>query len=89
MAGGHVPRGRTQTDAIVNIAPVSQGDAFRNVCPPPPQGEGSGVRGPTSYSNISTVRATSPSFIARKASFTSSSLARFVIISSSFSLPCR
>ena len=40
-------------------------------------------------SNVSTVRATSPSFIARNASFTSSSLPLRVIISSSFNRPCR
>jgi len=40
-------------------------------------------------SNIRTVRATSPAFIARKASLTSSRRPRRVIISSSFSRPCR
>ena len=39
------------------------------------------------YSNISTVRATSPAFIARKASFTSSRRPRRVIISSRRSRP--
>ncbi len=42
-----------------------------------------------SQSNISTVRATSPAFIARNASFTSSSLPRRVIISSSLRRPWR
>ncbi len=40
------------------------------------------------YSNIRTERATSPAFIARNASFTSSSFIRRVIISSSFKRPC-
>lgn len=40
-------------------------------------------------SNISTLRATSPACIARNASFTSSSRPRRVIISSSFTRPCR
>jgi len=40
-------------------------------------------------SNISTVRATSPAFIARNASFTSSSLPRRLTISSSLSRPWR
>src|SRR5271168_1806251 len=39
--------------------------------------------------NIRTVRATSPAFIARNASLTSSSLPRRLIISSSLRRPCR
>ncbi len=45
------------------------------------------VRARAAQSNISTVRATSPAFIARKASLTSSSLPRRVTISSSFRRP--
>ena len=52
----------------------------------PPFGRTVG-RPPSHQSNISTVRATSPAFMARKASLTSSSRPRRVIISSSFSRP--
>src|SRR2546426_444421 len=44
---------------------------------------------PSPQSNISTVRATSPAFMARKASLTSSSLPRRLTISSSFNRPWR
>ena len=41
------------------------------------------------HSNIRTVRATSPAFIARKASLTSSSLPRRLIMSSRLRRPCK
>ena len=44
---------------------------------------------PSFQSNISTVRATSPAFIARNASLTSVSRPRWLTISSSISRPCR
>jgi hypothetical protein len=47
------------------------------------------LRSRCGYSNINTVRATSPAFIARKASFTSSSLPRRLIMSSRLSRPCK
>jgi len=48
-----------------------------------------GVVARNDYSNMSTVRATSPDFIARNASFTSSSLPRLLIMSSRLSRFCR
>ena len=52
-----------------------------------PMGQNFGPLG--HYSNISTVRATSPAFMARNASFTPSSGARRLIMSSRFSRPWR
>jgi membrane-bound lytic murein transglycosylase D len=87
LADVRIPQGRSPVfDA--NFARLEQDARLASLKRPPAIVTAhASVRSRSAQSNIRTVRATSPAFIARKASLTSSSLPRRVTISSSFKRP--